>query len=204
MLDRDLADLPPDLRWREWMRRIEAVLFASAAPVAREDLARAVGQGASIDLLIDDLTVDLADRPYDVAKVGSGWMLRTKPAYAPAIRAAADVGNQALNLSAFDIAVLAAIAYHQPISRDGLKEIFGKEISRDLIGRLAERDLIGTGPREPRRGAPYTFVTTEAFLAAFGLHSLRDLPDPEQLADAGLAGPPAAPTGEEQGRTDFA
>lgn len=204
MLDRDLADLPPDLRWREWMRRIEAVLFASAAPVAREDLARAVGQGASIDLLIDDLTVDLADRPYDVAKVGSGWMLRTKPAYAPAIRAAADVGNQALNLSAFDIAVLAAIAYHQPISRDGLKQIFGKEISRDLIGRLAERDLIGTGPREPRRGAPYTFVTTEAFLAAFGLHSLRDLPDPEQLADAGLAGPSAAPAGEEQGRTDFA
>lgn len=204
MLDRDLADLPPDLRWREWMRRIEAVLFASAAPVAREDLARAVGQGAPIDLLIDDLTVDLADRPYDVAKVGSGWMLRTKPAYAPAIRAAADVGNQALNLSAFDIAVLAAIAYHQPISRDGLKQIFGKEISRDLIGRLAERDLIGTGPREPRRGAPYTFVTTEAFLAAFSLHSLRDLPDPEQLADAGLAGPPAAPAGEEQGRTDFA
>lgn len=204
MLDRDLADLPPDLRWREWMRRIEAVLFASAVPVAREDLARAVGQGASIDLLIDDLTVDLADRPYDVARVGSGWMLRTKPAYAPAIRAAADVGNQALNLSAFDIAVLAAIAYHQPISRNGLKEIFGKEISRDLIGRLAERDLIGTGPREPRRGAPYTFVTTEAFLAAFSLHSLRDLPDPEQLADAGLAGPPAAPAGEEQGRTDFA
>ncbi len=33
-LDRDLDDLPPELRWREWMRRIEAVLFASAAPVA--------------------------------------------------------------------------------------------------------------------------------------------------------------------------
>ena len=45
-LDRDLADLPPDLRWREWMRRIEAVLFASGTPVAREDLARVVGQVA--------------------------------------------------------------------------------------------------------------------------------------------------------------
>ena len=42
-------------------------------------------------------------------------------------------------------------------------------------------------PRAPRRGAPYTFVTTDAFLAAFGLESLRDLPDPEQLNDAGLA-----------------
>lgn len=192
-LDRDLADLPPDLRWREWLRRIEAVLFASANPVARDHLARVVGQGASVDLLIEDLAVDLEGRPYEVAKVGAGWMLRTRAAYAPAIRAAADVGAQALNLSEFDLAVLAAIAFHQPISRDGLKDIFGKEISRDLIGRLAERDLIGTGPREPRRGAPYTFVTTDTFLASFGLETLRDLPDPEQLADAGLAGPSEAP-----------
>lgn len=85
--------------------------------------------------------------------------------------------------------MLAAIAFHQPIGRDGLKDIFGREISRDLIGRLHDRDLIATGPREPRRGAPYTFVTTGTFLAAFGMESLRDLPDPEQLADAGLAAP---------------
>ena len=85
------------------------------------------------------------------------------------------------------VLVLAAIAYHQPITRDGLKDIFGKEISRDLIGRLHARNLIGTGPRSPRRGAPYTFVTTEQFLVAFGLESLRDLPDREQLVDAGLS-----------------
>ncbi|MCL7464729.1 SMC-Scp complex subunit ScpB [Phaeovulum sp. NW3] len=185
-LDRDLVDLAPELRWREWMRRIEAVLFATASPVSRDDLGRVVGQGASIDLLIEDLAVDLEGRPYEVALVGAGWMLRTRAAYAPVIRAAADVGGQLLDLNEFDLAVLAAIAYYQPISRDGLKDVFGKEISRDLIGRLAERNLIGTGPREPRRGAPYTFVTTDAFLAAFGLESLRDLPDPEQMADAGL------------------
>ena len=192
-LDRELAALPPELRWREWMRRIEAVLFASATPVARDDLARVVGQAASVELLIGDLAVDLEGRPYEVAQVGTGWILRTKPAYAPAIRAAADVGSQVLNLSEHDLAVLAAIAFHQPVSRDGLKDIFGKEISRDLIGRLAERDLIGTGPREPRRGAPYTFVTTETFLATFGMQSLRDLPDPEQLEDAGLSGPSERP-----------
>lgn len=185
-LDRELADLPPEMRWREWMRRIEAVLFASAAPIARDDLARVVGQGAALDLLIADLRVDLLDRPYEVAKVAAGWMLRTKPAYAPAIRAAADRGIQRFDLSAFDLAVLAAIAYQQPISRDGLKDIFGREISRDLIGRLSERALITTGPRAPQRGAPYTFVTTDSFLAAFGLETLRDLPDAEQLGDAGL------------------
>lgn len=188
-LDRELAGLPADLRWREWLRRIEAVLFASASPVSRDDLAKIVGQGVSVDLLIADLVVDLADRPYELARVGTGCMLRTRPAYAAAIRAAADVGGRALDLSEFDLAVLAAVAFHQPISRDGLKGIFGKEISRDLISRLSERNLIASGPREPRRGAPYTFVTTETFLAAFGMESLRDLPDCEQAEDAGLAAP---------------
>lgn len=40
---------------------------------------------------------------------------------------------------------------------------------------------------DPRRGAPYTYVTTDAFLVAFGLTSLCDLPNREQLVDAGLA-----------------
>ena len=187
-LDRELPDLPTELRWRQWMRRIEAVLFASASPVPREDLARVVGQGASVDLLVADLTADLEGRAFEIAQVAGGWMFRTRAAYAPAIRAAADVGNQLLDLSEFDVAVLAAIAYHQPITRDALKDIFGKEISRDLIGRLHVRDLIGTGPRSPQRGAPYTFVTTEQFLVAFDLESLRDLPNEEQLADSGLDG----------------
>ena len=183
--DRELDDLPTELRWREWMRRIEAVLFASAAPVPREDLARVVGQGASVDLLVEDLVADLEGRSFEVAQVAGGWMFRTRPTYAPAIRAAADVGEQLLDLDEYDVAVLAAIAYHQPITRDGLKDIFGKEISRDLIGRLHAR-LIGTGPRSPRRGAPYTYVTTEQFLVAFDLESLQDLPDQEQMEDAGV------------------
>ncbi|MEX3313782.1 SMC-Scp complex subunit ScpB [Sulfitobacter sp. PS-8MA] len=185
-LDRELADLPPELRWREWMRRIEAVLFASASPVPRADLARVVGQGAAVDLLIEDLSADLDGRAFEVAKVAGGWMMRTRSAYAPAIRAAADVSEQLLDLNEFDVAVLAAIAYHQPITREGLKDIFGKEISRDLIGRLHARSLIGTGPRSPKRGAPYTFVTTEQFLVAYNLETVRDLPDKEQLEDAGF------------------
>ena len=44
-LDRELDDLPPELRWREWMRRVEAVLFASRTPVPREDLAAWWGRG---------------------------------------------------------------------------------------------------------------------------------------------------------------
>ena len=94
--DRELSDLPPELRWREWMRRIEAVLFASASPVPREDLARIVGQATSVDLLIEDLAADLEGRAFEIAMVAGGWMFRTRSVYAPAIRSAADVGDQLL------------------------------------------------------------------------------------------------------------
>lgn len=170
------------------MGRIDAVIFASASPVSREDLARVVGQGASVELLITDIQTELRHRPYEIACVADAWLMRTRVQFAQAIRVAADVKGQLMDLNEFEVAVLAAVAYHQPLTRDGLKDIFGKDISRDLIGRLRMRGLITTGPRSPRPGAPYTYVTAPLFLVAFDLQSLRDLPDMEQLKDAGLIG----------------
>lgn len=186
-LDTELQDLPPELRWRSWMERIEAVLFASAKPVSREALQKVVGQGASVELLIEDLRAELTGRAFEVVSTADGWMMRTRKPFAEAIRAAADTGDQDMEFTEYEMAVLATIAYHQPISRAGLKEVFGKDINRDLIGRLYARGLIATGPRSPKRGAPYTYVTTQEFLVAFGLQSLRDLPDREMLDDAGFA-----------------
>jgi len=175
--DRDLEDLPQELRWREWMGRIEAVLFASATPVGHDDVARVVGQGASVEMLIEDIQAELVGRPYELMETAGGWMFRTKTQFADAIKAAADLGDQSLAFTEMEMGVLCAIAYHQPIDRAGLKDIFGKEVSRDLLARLRFKDLIASGPRAPRPGAPHTFVTTEKFLATFDLQTLRDLPE---------------------------
>lgn len=177
LFDRELAELPAELRWREWMGRIEAVLFASASPVLREDLLKLVGQGASVDLLLDDIRAELQPRPYELVSVAGGWMFRTKVRFADAIKAVADLGERSLGLSETEMAVLCAVAYHQPIDRSGLADIFGKEISRDLLARLRNQGLITNGPRAPRPGAPHTFVTTPDFLVMFDLQSLRDLPE---------------------------
>lgn len=53
--------------------------------------------------------------------------------YAQAIRAVADVGDQLPELSEFDVTVPTAIAYHQPIMRDGFTDIFVKEICCNLL-----------------------------------------------------------------------
>ena len=191
--DRELADLPEALRWREWLRRIEAVLFASAAPVGREQLARVVGQGADLDLLLADLRAELVDRPVELRRIGPAWALRTRPGLGPAIRAAFDPGPRATPLSERELAVLAAIAWHQPITRAGLGALFGAAVRHDLLARLHAEGLIAHGPRSPSPGAPRAWVTTEAFLDRFGLESLQDLPEP-----------PAADPGEPAQETEAA
>jgi segregation and condensation protein B len=67
-------------------------------------------------------------------------------------------------------------------------DLLGKPVSRDAIAALRGFGLIATGPRSPQPGAPYTYVTTPAFLMLGGLPSLRDLPDLDRLEAAGLLG----------------
>lgn len=177
LFDRELADLPQGLRWREWMCCVEAVIFASGTVVPRAELQRVIGKDANLDQLIEDIQAELKGRPYELVPVGGGWMHRTKAQYSDAIHAAADTGEKNIDLNEAEMAVLCAIAYHQPLSRDGLKDMFGKEINRELLNRLRFKGLIGNGPKSPQRGAPHTFVTTPEFLALFDMQSLRDLPE---------------------------
>jgi segregation and condensation protein B len=187
LYDRELDQFPPEMRWREWMLRVEAVIFASAEPVSRETLTRVVGKDCSIDLLIDDLIEELRDRPYELVSVAGGWQHRTRPRFAETIRAsAAPTRGGAAALSEFEAMVLMAVGYFQPVTRGDLSKVFGKEVSRDVIGNLRSAGFIGSGPRSPTPGAPYTYVTTKHFLSAFGMETLRDLPDFEALKDAGL------------------
>ena len=189
LLDRELLDWPAPLRWREWMLRVEAVIFASAQPVSREQLQRVVGKTCSIDLLIEDLIEDLRDRPYELVAVAGGWQHRTRGRFAEVIRASnAPTRSTAAKLSQFEAAVLTAISYFQPITRNELSKLFGKQVSRDLIGNLRGAGFIASGPRSPTPGAPYSYITTKHFLTVFGLETLRDLPDMEALEDAGLLG----------------
>ncbi|ODT84131.1 MAG: transcriptional regulator [Pelagibacterium sp. SCN 64-44] len=188
LFDPELAELPPEARWREWMNRIEAVLFASSHPVERPALARIVGRDASIDLLIEDIRAELKGKPYDILHIAGGWQFCTRPAYADAINASMALPDRLIDFTRTELMVLVSIAYHQPITRAGVSDIIGHEASRDIIAALRDKNMITAGPRSPTPGAPFTYVTTKRFLEHFGLDTLRDLPDLEALTDAGLLG----------------
>ena len=189
LLDTELADLPPALRWRKWMARVEAVLFAASEPVGRDVLARVVGRDCALDLLIEDIAAELVGRPYEIARIAGGWQFRTRPQHAAAIRTARGEGDAVRDLTKNEALVLTIIAYMQPVTRGAISRLTGREVSRDLIARLHRQALIARGPRSPEPGAPYTYVTTPGFLVQFGLETLRDLPDLEALQDAGLLKP---------------
>ena len=187
-LDVELADLPAAARWREWMLRVEAAIFASAKPVPREALVRVVGQDCRFDDLIADLIHELRGRPYDLVQVAGGYALRTKPRFAPAIRAAhpGRGGDEVADLTRTESFVLTAIAYLQPVTRGEISRLAGREISRDVIAALKRHGLIDGAIRAPQAGAPFAYVTTRKFLETFGFGSLRDLPDLERLKAEGL------------------
>jgi chromosome segregation and condensation protein ScpB len=192
LFDPELSDLPQAMRWREWMGRVEAAIFAAREPVGREALARLVGKHCNLDDLIADIVDELRARPYEIVFVAGGGQFRTRPRFANAVRAAnsgdlRDAG--APELTPTEILAVTAITYLQPATRAELSRLAGREISRDVIGRLKRLDLIDGALRAPQPGAPFAYVTTKKFLEVFGLATLRDLLDIEKLDDEGLLQP---------------
>jgi chromosome segregation and condensation protein ScpB len=149
-LDTELAEL----RWREWMGRVEAVIFASPKPVPREVLARVVGRDCNLDRIIDDIRDELRGRPYELVAVAGGWQHRTRKNFADAIRLATGLGAETKQLSDFENLILLCVAYFQPITRGELGRFFGKEVSRDTIGHLRALGFIAAGPRSPPPARP--------------------------------------------------
>ena len=188
IFDCELTDLPNPLRRREFMMRIEAVLFASPRPVSRETLSSLIGGDSHLDQLIADIREELRARPYELVAVAGGFAYRTRPAYADVIWASGVVAATTENLSPLEGLVVTVVGYFQPITRAAICDILGKPVSRDILSVLRRAGLIAAGPRSPQPGAPVTYVTTKLFLERWGLDSLRDLPDIDRLEEAGLLG----------------
>ena len=191
--DRELAELPEPVRRREFRQRLEAVIFASQRPVPRETLARLVGSDCHLDELIADIREELRARPYDLVAVAGGYQHRTRSSYADVIRASAVTASPPVELSPLEMLVLTAVAYLQPVTRNAIADLLGKPVSRDVIAALRSAGLVASGPRSPQPGAPAAYVTTPGFLGAWGLESLRDLPDYDRLEETGLLGTPLLP-----------
>lgn len=188
-IEKSLFESPP---LAEQERMIEAMLFASAAPLTLAQLAARMPHGCDPAEAMVALRRRYEGRGVNLVKVADAYAFRT----------AGDLGFlmsteavETRKLSRAAIETLAIVAYHQPVTRAEIEEIRGVAVSKGTIDQLMELDWIRLGRRRMTPGRPVTFVVTEGFLDHFGLESARDLPGVKELRAAGLLDSRPLPAG---------
>ena len=162
---------------------LEALLLVSDDSVAATDLARATGAApGEVASALAELSAEYADanRGFQLREVAGGWRLFTHPAYHDRV---ADyvMSWDTRRLSQAALETLAVIAYHQPVTREGVRAIRGVN-SDGVIASLREKGLVREVGRASDRGQAQLWGTTRLFLEHFGLCSIRDLPPLEDFA----------------------
>jgi len=182
-----LDDLPPVESVEELSSIIQALVFASTEVVTLKKLKEVLGD------FLDQTQVSNALRhtneqlakiksPFEIVEVAGGYRFRTRSVYYPYIRKLFLENNQRrLSLAALE--TLAIIAYKQPITSSGIKDIRG--VSPDgPLKNLLDKKLIALGERADTIGNPYTYITTTEFLKYFGINRIPDdLPRLTEFSD---------------------
>ena len=167
----------------EGVRIAEALLFASAEPLAEDEIAARLPVGVSVERVMEEMVRSYSGRGVNCVCIAGRWALRTAHDLSDVL--VREV-QEPRKLSRAAMETLAIIAYHQPVTRAEIEEIRGVAVSRGTIDQLLELEWIRLGRRRMTPGRPVTFVVTEEFLDHFGLESARDLPGLKELREAGL------------------
>lgn len=165
------------------LRIVEAMLFIGGAPLAAARACEAVRglTEAQFTQIIDTLNRDYRTqgRPYAIQAHEHGYQLVLRPKYQDVVEKVFGAAREA-RLSPAAIDVLSLVAYRQPATKQEIDSFRGAE-SGAILRQLVRRGLIAIVERAeaPEREARYG--TTPLFLELFGLRSLDDLPQTQDL-----------------------
>ncbi len=164
---------------------IEAILLTAKGPVKQEAILEAL-RDEEVD--VQDISETLAllanecDQPrrgVRVEKVGGGWRMVTPAQLASHLLSFHGVAaRQRLSQAALE--VLSIVAHRQPVTLPEINFVRGAN-SSGVMRTLLERKLIRTSGRKKVVGKPFLYRTTNEFLIHFGLDSIKDLPEPDEL-----------------------
>jgi len=194
-------------------RVIEALLFSAQKPLSIREIAMAIKGADAEDELspnqfarvsqaevagaLEQLKVEYIEqeRAFQLNEKAEGWQLATDPKYARWVRQLFPAPKPA-RLSAPALETLAIIAYRQPITRADVEAVRGVNID-GVLQTLMERGLVKIAGRAEIPGRPLLYETTQFFLDHFGLRTLDELPNVEELRTRHLpmARPLAPPPG---------
>ena len=166
------------LEMRDIEAAIEGILFASGEPVAVDRICVALEMDRNtVELVLQKLAdyYSFERRGMRLVRMEDTWQLCSAPEYGDYIRKAFEIRKPA-KLSQPALEVLTIIAYYQPTTRAYVDQIRGVDSSY-TVSLLLDRHLIEECGRLQVPGRPRLYRTTKAFLRAFHLNSLEDLPE---------------------------
>jgi segregation and condensation protein B len=179
-----LGERPPDIAADPNARdprlaRVEAALFLADEPLTARKVATAaaIADSAEARRLVARLRelYDADASAFQVEEIAGGFQILTRPTYKPWLqRAQRTAGDVRLTPAAME--TLAVVAYRQPIPRADVEAVRGVACSESLT-HLMEKGMVKIVGRQETLGRPVLYGTTKKFLQAFGLGSLRDLPE---------------------------
>lgn len=162
---------------------IEALLFVSDEPVSAGSIAKILDEPEkpvreALEALAEEYRV--AERGFQLREVAGGWRLYTHPAYHETIEAHV-LSWDTRRLSQAALEALAVVAYHQPVTRQGVNAIRGVN-SEGVLSSLVDKGLVREVGRDRNAGNAIVYGTTRSFLEKFGLKDLSELPPIEEFA----------------------
>ena len=176
-LDRKSSNLP------SLSAIVEAILFASDRPVSVRALLEAIPEAD--EEALHAALVELSER-YEsptsgvgLQELADGYQLTTRPSLSVYVERFL-VGRRRARLSRAALETLATIAYRQPITRGEIEDLRGVDCGQ-VIHTLLTRELITVKGRSEALGRPLLYGTTPEFLTYFGLRSMGDLPNLDEL-----------------------
>lgn len=170
-------------------RDIEALLFASGAPLAVEAMVDALAlTGDDCRREVEAALAGIAGEycgdgrhGFELVRLAGGWAFRTDARCHSVVSRLFEMPEDAGKLSPPALECLAVIAYLQPVSRPQIAEVRGVN-SDSTVHTLLERELVTEVGRSSAAGGALLYGTTRRFEAMFGLAALDELPPLEGFA----------------------
>lgn len=179
----------PDNLPDDFVRAVEAAVFAADAPMTAAEIAAYVGagdNGGSVAASLAAIAARHAGQGIELVERGGRWHFQTAADLAHLLRRERDEPRK---LTRAGLEVLAIVAYHEPVSRAEIESIRGVQTARGTLDVLMEAGWIRPAGRRDVPGRPIIYRTTAEFLTHFGLESRKDLPGIDDLKAAGLLDP---------------
>jgi segregation and condensation protein B len=160
----------------------EVLLIVSSEPLTQAKLNQSLERDdIGIDELVKQLRSRFAeqDRPVEIHALAGGYQLVTRAEFKPYLQRLFRRSGK-LILSRAALETLAIVAYRQPTTRAEIDQIRGVS-SESVLRTLLEKNLVTIKGRDEGIGRPLLYATTPAFLEAFGLNRLGDLPKMKEI-----------------------